>query len=486
MKKRIQIAALLAGMILVSSGVSAQHIQTQYFMNIPQASQLNPAFRPNANVFIALPVLSGTYVGMSNNLLNVTNLFQPMPGTDSIMTILHPDYDRDRFFRNMGNKAFVSTELSTPILGVGFTVANDWWLDFGITAKAMAHARLPADFFILALEGNEEFLGSRADLSGMGFKAQAFLETHIGLSKNFTKRLRIGGRLKFMQGALSASLMADNLELQVNDDYSHTLNTDVALKLNGPFDVSLDEDGFIDDILFREEVAFRDLGPSFKNFGMGIDAGAEYRLLDNLQLSASIIDLGFIRWGRESYTFRATNNFTFDGFDISEVITGDKEFDQVIEELGDSLLTTFEFVESDEGFTMGLPTKLYLAASYQPVQFLSLGILSRTTLGMGVRESLTLSATLFAGDILSTSLSYTMTNRSFNNLGFGLGVRGGPFQFYTVVDQIPLGWVEFAEEGSSERIVIPQRLDYINVRFGINLLFGRVKQQKTDTPMLID
>ncbi|MBN1388747.1 MAG: hypothetical protein JW965_09890 [Bacteroidales bacterium] len=486
MKTKIKSASLIAGMLLVSSGVFSQHIQTQYFLNIPQSSQLNPAYRPDANVFIGLPVLSGTYFGMSNNLLNVSKLIQPMPGYDSLITILHPDYDRDSFFRSIGNKGFISTEINTPILSVGFSAADVWWVDLGISVKGMVRGRLPADLFTLALEGNEDFIGSFADLSGTGVHAQAYLETHVGLSRNITNKLRVGGRLKLMQGALSASIIADKLELQVNDDYSQSLVTDVSLKLNGPFDVNLNEDGFIKDILFRDDFGFGEVGPSFRNFGLGLDLGAEYMLMDNLQLSASIIDLGFISWGRDSYTFTAINDFTFDGFDISEMIEGDKEFDQIVEEFGDSLLTTFDFVESEEGYSTGLPTKLYLAASYRPVDFLSLGALSRTTIGMGVRESLTLSATLFAGNVLSTSLSYTMTNRSFNNFGFGLGVRGGPVQFFAVVDQIPASWVEFTSDGGNDRVVVPRRLDYINMRFGFNLLFGHIKQKKTDTPMLVE
>lgn len=486
MKKKIRNTGIIAALLLITSGAFAQHIQTQYFLNIPQSSQLNPAYRPNGNVYIGLPVLSNTFFGMSNNILNVNNLFQPVPGTDSVMTILHPDYDRDSFFRNIGNRAFVSTEVSTQLIGVGFSVADDWWVDLGVTARGMMRANIPVDLFTLALEGNEGFIGSSADLSGMGFTAQAYLETHIGLSKNITNKLRVGGRLKLMQGAVSASLEASELELAVNDDYSHTLRSEVELKLGGPFDVTLDEDGFIDDIIPRESPAFNEVGPSFQNFGMGIDVGATYDLMHNIRLTASIIDLGYMKWGRESFTFKATNDFTFDGFDISEMISGDKEFDQIAEEFGDSLLNTFDFVDSEDGYTTALPTKLYIGGTYKPVNFLSLGVLSRTSVGMGVRESLTLSATLMAGDVLSTSLSYTMTNRSFNNFGFGVSLRGGPVQFFTVVDQIPASWVEFTGDNGADSFTLPQRFDYMNLRFGLNLLFGKAKKKIQDTPMLVE
>ncbi|MDT8400832.1 MAG: DUF5723 family protein [Bacteroidales bacterium] len=486
MKKRIKAKGLTIMILLVGSGAFAQHIQTQYFLNIPQSAQMNPAYRPDANLYIGLPLLSGAYFGMSNNLFDLSRFLQPMPGTDSVMTILHPDYDRDSFFRSIGRKGFVSTGLDVPILNLGLTVADVWWLEVGLALKSSASARLPADLFTLALEGNEDFVGSTASLSGTGFQAQAYLETYIGLSRNITDRLRVGGRLKIMQGALGASLVANDLEIQVNEDYSHVVDADLALKLNGPFDDSLNAEGFIADIDFREDFAFGDVVPSFRNTGLGLDLGAEYSLMENLKLSASIIDLGFIRWGKETYNYTASNEFTFEGIDITEGIIGDKDIGEIIEEFGDSLLQTFDFVAGDQAHTTWLPTKVYLAASYKPVDFLSLGLLSRTTIGMGVRESLTLSASLFAGDVLSTSISYTMTNRTYNNFGFGFGVRGGPVQFYAVIDQIPVAWLEFTGDGGNDRFVLPQRLDYINMRFGFNLMFGRAVLNRIDKPMLAE
>jgi hypothetical protein len=78
-----------------------------------------------------------------------------------------------------------------------------------------------------------------------------------------------------------------------------------------------------------------------------------------------------------------------------------------------------------------------------------------------------------------------MANRSFTNLGMGLSLRMGPVQFYTIADQIPLTWnrVTFPEE--TRAVPVPDRIDYFNLRLGMNLLFGRVKPQKRDVPMLL-
>ena len=40
---------------------------------------------------------------------------------------------------------------------------------------------------------------------------------------------------------------------------------------------------------------------------MGVDLGATYQLLDNLTVSASLIDLGFISWSKSSTTTATAN-----------------------------------------------------------------------------------------------------------------------------------------------------------------------------------
>ena len=35
-------------------------------------------------------------------------------------------------------------------------------------------------------------------------------------------------------------------------------------------------------------------------YGFGIDLGASYKIMDNLTVSASILDLGFISWSKSS------------------------------------------------------------------------------------------------------------------------------------------------------------------------------------------
>ena len=56
-------------LIFTTTVVSAQEINTLYFMNsIPQSNSLNPAIQRNCRVFIGLPALSSIYFDFSTGI----------------------------------------------------------------------------------------------------------------------------------------------------------------------------------------------------------------------------------------------------------------------------------------------------------------------------------------------------------------------------------------------------------------------------------
>ena len=491
MNRKLSILLFIVG--LTGSGLvsTAQLSQTQYFMDFPQANLTNPAFRPGSNVYIGLPIVSNTYFSVNNNILSFSEMFQTVPGTDSIMTIFHPEYDRDEFLKKLGKTGYLSTDFSIQLFELGFCVGDDWYFNLSFTEKLLASAYVPTDLFTLLIEGNEGFVGSSIDLTGLGFEAIQYLESGIGISKNITDKLRVGGKMKLLFGGGSIELQNDRLEIDVNDDYSHTLHTDMSLNMSGPFSFYTNEDNLIDSIAISDGLSDFDMAMSFltgnRNRGIAFDIGAEYQLFDKLSLSASIVDLGYIKWKNQTFNLEANSNFSFDGFDVSGVIDGDETLDEMMENFLDSLKNSFDFNDGTNSYNTGLPAKLYFGAMYKPVDFLGLGLLSRSTFNQGhISQALTLSANLYAGEALSTTFSYTMGNRSYNNFGAGIAARLGPVQIYTVFDNIPASWVKFSGSDDDFNMTVPDRIDYFNVRIGINLVFGRAKQSADDKPMLLE
>jgi hypothetical protein len=74
------------------------------------------------------------------------------------------------------------------------------------------------------------------------------------------------------------------------------------------------------------------------------------------------------------------------------------------------------------------------------------------------------------------SLSYTITNSSFNNLGAGLSLNLAPIQIYFAGDNILGAPLSLAANGNINSFI--NNAQYFNFRTGINFIFGRDKAQE--------
>ena len=65
---------------------------------------------------------------------------------------------------------------------------------------------------------------------------------------------------------------------------------------------------------YIDEIDFGSFG--FAGYGGAIDLGVSYKLLDKLTLSASVLDLGFIKWSKSNTSIaRANTEQTYDLLD---------------------------------------------------------------------------------------------------------------------------------------------------------------------------
>ena len=79
-----------------------------------------------------------------------------------------------------------------------------------------------------------------------------------------------------------------------------------------------------------------------------------------------------------------------------------------------------------------------------------------------------------------------MMNYSYNNLGVGFALRGGPLQLYFVTDRIPLSYsmIEYSDNGSTNKIPMFFDQRTLNFRFGLNLTFGCKEKGLKDQPLV--
>jgi hypothetical protein len=486
-RKIYYILIILLAVIVFDS--EAQNSQVLYYMNLPQNHFLNPALRPSNSIYIGLPALSGININVNNNFFNFSDIFIKRGSDDSFISILHPDYNVEEFVKKIKDINSIEPQSLVQLFGLGFSAGRDLYISLDINERIEGNIALPGDLLRLGLEGNEQFAGNKIDLISLRGDAKYYREAGLGFSKDFFNRLRLGARGKLLFGVAAASIDNKSLDITVNDDYTHTLDADLMVNISAPVTVYISDQNSIDSLEFDEsrfdsgsEVV--DYLLKSNNIGFGLDLGAEVSITKKIKVSASITDLGFIKWKRDITNLKAESQFEFSGVELLDVYKGTMTFDSLAQELLDSLKNSFYLTDTRTPFTTYMPVGITIGGSYNLTKSLSVGLLSYSRIiGKQFREALTLSANLNIGNAFSTSIAYTAANHRYDNLGLGLAFRAGFFQIYALADRIPVTWNRIISGDS--KIPLPESLNTVHARFGMNLVFGNMVKRKTDKPMIL-
>jgi hypothetical protein len=428
---------------------------TLYFIDrVHQADYLNPATQSCCNGFLTLPAISGTSVIAGNTGFDYNDLIHPGTGLLQDSLIL----DIENVKSKLGDKNYVIAETFVPIFGFGFWYGNSF-ITFEISNRTIMNTGYPKSLVALA-GGNADFIGETnpADISNFGPELINYNEFAFGWSKKITHRLTIGTKLKILSGLACVQKHRSNIKLFTADTtYAMRLETDLDYNISAPAEFEYDDNGLISGINYNDSNLVQDLSPT-KNFGLGIDFGAIYQLNDKWKFYASVTDLGFIRWNKNSKHIFRSGVFEYSGLTLDSV-WNDSDYNE-FKAWGDSIASFFHFDHAETKFTSILNTNLYIGANYQIAPFLSFGLLSKTYLfDKSIHQAFTFSANFKPIKSISVSMSYSIMNREYKNIGFGLALNLGPLQFYIVTDNIYTAFM-------------PKNSKLAGIMVGLNLNFG--------------
>lgn len=469
--------------ILISGFLSAQDVQTLYYMKrVPQSTFMNPAMQPSCNFFLGLPVISSIQIDAGNNRLALTDIIMKHPTNDSLITFLHPDaeFNTNDFLSKLDKNNFFYEDFRTDLLSFGFRL-NTWYFSFNLSEKLSTTLNYPKDLLVLALQGNQGFINKSANLSYLGVNATFYREYGLGIAKKINENLSFGIRAKVLFGHanISSDYNENKLSMYSSRD-SIYLNADATIKTSSPLIAKTNADGDFDGfdvpsyIENSETDSLIDLALDHHNMGLGIDLGAYYKPLDKLALSLSILDLGYIKWDKDDVTnIELKGNYSFKGVDVSDEIGDDDSNTDPFDDMVDSLENSFTISNSSSSYTTTLGAKVYIGASYLVSKKFDLGFLSRSYFYHGnINQAFTFSANVRPINGLSASLSYSIMNGAYNNIGLGLVLGGAPFQIYIISD-------------NASAALWGHKTTSLNFRFGLNIAFGcRQKTKSKDTPLL--
>ncbi len=464
--KKMRIVLVVLFVCLCSEFLRGQDANgTAYFLpNLPQRVRFNPAYQPEYKVWVGLPALSGISVNYMNSAFGIDDLLVK-EGKDSLYV------DMDRMYKSLRKQNMIHFGNDISLLTVGVKI-NSWYATLDVTEKNDFLFRANKDLFSFLKRGNEPYLGKTMDIGDLGLQLNAYEEFAFGLSKKVNDKWTVGGRAKFLLGIANASLVNSKISIEsAKDASSMKIRSKQDIRVSAPLTFEYEKDGeYINWDSF--DVDTDDFSVSMvlntKNPGFALDLGAEYQFNDKLKFYASVLDLGFIRWGAENYRFTQNATFDWQGGDLSNSIGKDnKSIDDVFDDLIDSLKDNFRLKEKQGAYMNMLRTQVYLGATYQLSKMVNVaGVAELTLLDKTFYPSLTASADVRLLRNVSAAVSYSVMPGNYVNVGAALTAKLGPVQLYASTDNV------LAANYTSTQS--------LNGRFGINLLFGHRDKKKKE------
>lgn len=318
-------------MLVCSLSANAQFLRTSYFMEgTHYRQQLNPALTPTRGYF-NLPVIGAVNATVGSTSLGYQDIIDIIDDGDDF-------YTNQDFMDRLKDNNKLNVNFSTEILSAGWYKGKNFW-SFNIGLRTDIGANLTKNMFTFLNEMEtieEKWRNSNYDISGQQLNINAYTEVGLGLSRQINRRLTVGARVKALLGignmelklnrvAMNANLPSDAKIAQWSDEsywnnvsdpiaeagklkselnnYHANINVDAELKSSFKGLELKEEEGkeYVTDFDFDSG----ELG--IAGYGFGIDLGASYKILDNLTVSASILDLGFISWSKSSTKIASAN-----------------------------------------------------------------------------------------------------------------------------------------------------------------------------------
>ncbi len=432
--------------------VQGQNKQLLYdFVEIPQATMINPGMETDFKWYSGFPALSGVMLQAGSSGISVNDIFAN-DGLDI------NDKVRDRAVFGMKPTDELSGTFQMEFLNFGFRGRDpDIFYSAGIYLEGDAIGYWFRDYAILAFEGNADRLNQRFELGHLKTRGELVNIFHFGVNKKIDRNLIVGGRAKIYSSIFDFNSTKNRGYFVTtegeNNIYASTLNADMELRTSG---LQALDDAREDDNIAGTAIKRALFGG---NLGVGVDVGFTYHLNEQTVLTGSLLDLGFIYHTNATKNYTLKGNATVEGVVITpeETINPDTDF---WEDLVDDIESFVPYEENTQSYVTFRPTKLYASLRYNFGEQVARrgncecginatsnsfrskyansvgGQLYMISRPRGPQAALTAFYQRRLGNIMAVKGTYTVDKFSYTNLGLGLNLQLGPVNLYVMADNL--------------------------------------------------
>ena len=473
MMKRKSIYTICAAAALACSGMTAtaQALQSGYFMEGYTFRHLmNPAYAAERN-YVSIPALGNVNVG-TQGTVGLSKFLFPYQG-DQLTTFMNSSVSSAEFLGGLKDNNRINANVNLTLLSGGFK-AWGGYNTVDLSVRSQSSISLPYELFEfmkLGMQGTS----TSYDMSDLGVSSRNFVQLAFGHSRDLTGKLRVGAKVKILMGLARVDMKMTDMHVELNQDkWMVSANGEMNMALKGLEMPTKEEAGRVIDNPSQKDLIDWDSmdndGVGLTGFGLAVDLGATYKLMDNLTLSASILDLGFLSWSNNVKGVTKNQPWVFEGFKELAVSPelGDDDPNSLkgqAEALGKDLEDYASFHRESTGSgSSGLGATLNVGVEYALPMYdrLRFGLLSTTRLqGIYSWTEGRLSANVTPVDWVDAGVNVAMS--SFG-ASFGWIVNFHPkgFNFFVGMDQLM---------GKVNPQFIPVDNMNMNLSFGMNVTF---------------
>ncbi|MFD2938695.1 DUF5723 family protein [Flavobacterium notoginsengisoli] len=422
----------------------AQNKELLYnFTQIPQSSLVNPGADVSYKYYFGFPVLSGISANVGSKGFTAYDLFADN-GVDFNQKVRN-------VLNNTSRNDKVMTNQQLEIFSGGFRVGgreSKSYVSFGLYQEFDFFMYVPKDPALLALNGNRDYIGKSFNLGDLTAKAEVLSVLHIGYHKKVNDKFVYGGRAKIYSSGANATSTKNSGYIYTGQNsgtpnvYNQIISSNLELKTSGISKFTKDE---YEGNVARDLVNNTFFGGSL---GLGVDAGITYYIKDNLQLTASIIDLGFIRQSKDIETLTYKGTYQYNG--VNPDFMGNDDPEDVFDEFEKAIPRDTLYNK----YTTWRPTKFYSSIQYsfgearpddecncrgQVNKYYKNAVGAQVFAMTTPRQPIAALTAFYRRNIfrkLDVKATYTFDSFSNKNIGLGLAGTIGKVNVYALVNNI--------------------------------------------------
>ena len=341
---------ILFFILAITSSINAQQQLSFSFGETPQNLMLNPGAETNFKSHYGIPVFSNLSFRAGFTGFTLADLF------------LNDSRDFNLKFEEVLNKIdsddYININTVVEVLSAGLRIDDKTYVSFGFYEELDLITYLPKDITELVYYGNEPFLNRPFSISELVMKVDMLGVLHAGMSRKVDEKLTIGGRLKIYSSSLNIETNNNSGTITATTNNTNIIrqtldNLDAEIRTSGIIDSNGDANEFSNDVFSNTLLG--------GNLGLGFDVGLTYHFSPQLEFTGSIIDVGFIKYSKNTRNFTAKGNYILDGINFEYNSDDPSDYWEQLEEDFNANVPT---EETENTYISWRPMKINAALKY--------------------------------------------------------------------------------------------------------------------------